>query len=224
MKETGVIMSGDHPKLILGGTKTMTRRTYGLEWINQDPDAFEFVRMEGDKAVFHKLRNCRLTDELPPLRSCPESEGVDPNVLLKVKCPYGQVGDWLWVKETWAQGLKQLHYKADWDLLKLRDNIRPLDVALRDDKWKSPRFMFKKFARIWRQITGLRAERLQEISEDDCYREGIRLPRGMDVSIETPTWMVIDALKPKFRELWDSLNAKRGYGWDMNKWNWVIGW
>ena len=39
MKETGIIMSGSHPQDIIEGRKTMTRRTWGLEKINQAPDA-----------------------------------------------------------------------------------------------------------------------------------------------------------------------------------------
>jgi len=48
VKETGIIMSGNHPRLILDGTKTMTRRTYGLDKINKDPDAWHLAAVFQD--------------------------------------------------------------------------------------------------------------------------------------------------------------------------------
>lgn len=102
VKETGIMMSGNHPKLILNGLKTMTRRTYGLEFINQDPDAWKFLRMEGDLAVFQQLRKSSLTKDVS-LRSFPKRfEGKEPNLLFYIKCPYGQVGDRLWCKQRYG--------------------------------------------------------------------------------------------------------------------------
>ncbi|GAI50974.1 unnamed protein product, partial [marine sediment metagenome] len=102
MKQIGIIMSGDHPKLILDGLKTMTRRTWGLEWMNQDPGAVEFLRMEGNLGVFRKLRNFRVGSGLPSMRSRPETKLAGSDILFYVKCPYGQVGDRLWVRETFV--------------------------------------------------------------------------------------------------------------------------
>jgi len=82
------------------------------------------------------------------------------------------------------------------------------------DKWenrksqfgKTPgRFMYKSLARIWLEITGVRVERVQEITQSDCISEGI-----------------CPHLPCYFQKLWDSLNAKRGFGWDKNPWVRVI--
>lgn len=74
-------------------------------------------------------------------------------------------------------------------------------------------------SRITLELTDVRVERVQEISEADCKAEGCsREPDhgGFYGPDGTPL------LKPTFRVLWDSLNAKRGYGWDTNPWVWVL--
>lgn len=103
MKETGIIMSGSHPLDILEGRKTMTRRTWGLEFINKAPNAREFLRMEGNLAVFCQVRFAPWSGEWPPLRSFPvKTEVKEPNLLFFFKCPYGQPGDRLRIKETFT--------------------------------------------------------------------------------------------------------------------------
>lgn len=101
--------------------------------------------------------------------------------------------------------------------------------AIRDEwgKWQSPIFMAKKYFRIMLEITDVRVEQVQDISEQDAKAEGI----SMEVAIECNDW------KPSFsdpdsggspdyinafRDLWDSLNTKRGHSWDSNPWVWVL--
>jgi len=169
-RETGIIMSGNHPKLILDGTKTMTRRTWGLEKINENPNAWFGVpeNIEGALWRFHNYNGTSLI----------------------VKCPYGQVGYLLWVRETWgAKGYGR---------------ILPIDKATMqgrliygdDTDWQCNRpsiFMPRWASRITLEITSLRAERLQEISWDDLVKEGVGDYRDS---------------KYNFTHLWDSLNAK----------------
>ena len=59
-------------------------------------------------------------------------------------------------------------------------------------------------------ITARRPERVQDITPDDCRAEGIELANEGD------DW------DDAFRRLWDSINLKRGYGWDVNSWVWVL--
>ena len=115
-------------------------------------------------------------------------------------CPYGQVGSRLWVQATWHQdtGLssdKTIHYKAD----NFSDSY----------SWKPSIFMPRWASRITLEITGVRVERVQEIITKEAIAEGF--VAGLRES-ET------DA----FHNFWDSLNAKRGNGWEANPWVWAI--
>jgi len=85
----------------------------------------------------------------------------------------GDVGDKLWVKESYYENdndndgfLYQRDSENGWCFSKKYGHkIRP--------RWKSPLFMKKKYARVWLEITGIRQERLGDISETDCIKEGI---------------------------------------------------
>lgn len=124
-----------------------------------------------------------------------------------VKSKY-QVGDVLWVRETWngmcidcgecAGDNVGYQYKAD--------SRRPSGCAY-EQSWLPPIFMPKEACRLFLRVTGVRAERLQEMPYDDCLKEGM-WDYGTDV----------DTLAA-FQALWDSLNA--GYGWDTSPWVWV---
>jgi hypothetical protein len=85
--------------------------------------------------------------------------------------------------------------------------------------------MPKEAARIFLRVTDVRAERLQDISVVDVMAEGL----PCDNEINNPDQSTHDGIKAwnlayaqhLFRELWDSLNAARGYGWETNPWVWV---
>ena len=73
-------------------------------------------------------------------------------------------------------------------------------------------------SRLTLEITAVRVERLQEISEDDARAEGFSVTEhaGMDAAFGEAI------AKAWFRKLWNSINAKRGYGWSANPWVWVV--
>ena len=142
-----------------------------------------------------------------------------------IKPPY-VVGDVLWVRETFYEYDDRetgvyYWYKAD----------VPPD-AQQPPKWKPAIHMPKSAARLFLKVTGVRVERLQDISEKDARAEGIRAcflhkEHGGEWSESSgpPFWGISDThstRKKAFAELWDSLNAERGYGWDTNPWTWVI--
>ena len=79
-------------------------------------------------------------------------------------------------------------------------------------KKRSPLFMPKWAARIWLEVTDIRVERLQDISEEDAIREGIG--NWIQVQVDTEPSVV-------FKDMWDSINAKRGYSWESNPWVFV---
>ncbi len=115
-------------------------------------------------------------------------------------CPYGQVGDRLWVRETFALMIpagasihaeRIPHYRAD------------ADTAPR---WTPSIHMPRRFSRITLEITGVKVERIQDISLADIAAEGTPYNEPHDGPVDA-----VD-----FAYLWGSINTKRGYGWDAN--------
>ena len=166
-----------------------------------------------------------------------------PNCGLK-PCPW-QVGDTLWVRETWADTNGEcgpmISYKAGGDRF-LADPPSAFDCSkypgckftmwcgdLRRGEpghsWRSPIHMPRWASRITLEVTGIRAERLNDISEEDARKEGIadggcrncgeNEPCGCDNPQPDP----VDA----FIFEWNMINAKRGYDWHTNPWVWVLG-
>ena len=74
--------------------------------------------------------------------------------------------------------------------------------------------MPKWAARLWLKVLKVRAERVQEISINDIRAEGVRDTRNEQNEL-------LESYHEKWIQLWDSLNAKRGYGWDTNPWIFV---
>lgn len=143
-------------------------------------------------------------------------------------CPYGQSGDRLWVRETWAdtngESGPMISYRAGGDRF-LVDESYPVDYSrypnctfamwggdLRrgapDHAWRSPIHMPRWASRLTLEITNVRVERVQDIDGHGAQDEGINAPPSF--------------ARGEFASLWDSLNSPRGYGWDANPWVWVI--
>lgn len=132
----------------------------------------------------------------------------DPNAILA--CPYGQVGDRLWVQETWSDDCDKhwILYHADMQALRIScgevfDGC-PVQHLNTNPKWKSSIYMPRSAARILLEITGVRLERLQDISEADAIAEGM------------PCTNPIDA----YKKLIDTIYGAGS--WDANLWVWVI--
>lgn len=130
-------------------------------------------------------------------------------------CPYGTVGDRLWVREVWAPGDSafQCHecepphyvwYRAD-DSLR---NDEGRNVAegnmVRPRRWRSPLFMSREISRLTLEITEVRAQRLRDISEGDARAEGFESRAG-------------------FEAYWNTLYEKEPEKqWAANPWVWAI--
>ena len=189
-----ILFSTSMVQAILDGRKTMTRRV-----IKPQP-TYELRLIDGPsyKNEFHEI--------LP-------NEKADPVTFSTIGARYMpkyQPGDVLWVRETWAEPLNDFGnyvYKAScWD-----------DIVSQV-KWRSPITMPREAARLFLKVTDVRVERVQDISTSDCEREGITsdIERFNGHMIPHHDWIV-----GEFSKLWDSINAKRGYGWDSNPWVWV---
>lgn len=182
MKERPIIMGAESVRAILEGRKTQSRRA-----IKPQP---KFI---GAPNVPFK------TDDANP-------KGI-------INCPYGKVGDRLWVRETVF--FETFHQQSDEELE--RDGFNPNigvwvyradnhDYPTITANWTSPMFMPREASRITLEITDIRVERVQDITEEDAIAEGVE-------SFNTVA---------SYSYLWDSLNAKRGYPWESNPWVWVV--
>lgn len=212
MSEHPILFSGEMVKAILDGRKTQTRRPLKTQLLDILP--------------------------MPKSNTWVTLETRDPNHGRVVRCRYGQPGDHLWVRETFAYKTPtEVIYKADFDV---SDDFGSEIVDLATGKtiplvWKPSIHMPRWASRIVPEVVNIRVQRVQQISRDDAFREGIVAinPYAIDPDLP-PGWPAAfpDYQNPKnfftadpiasFRSLWNRINAKRGYGWDANPLVWVI--
>lgn len=197
MNDRPIIFSGEMVRAILDGRKTMTRRI-----IKNIPEIL--------------LTGGTRPDLIVPLPSLVEAY----KAAWVTTCPYGKVGDHLWCRETWKPTRSgtanpngtdgpgtYIRYAADDSR---RDVAHSVPCRGADkEPWRSPIFMPRWASRITLEITAVRVERLQDMSNEDAEREGFRWCNAAD-----PVDM--------FMCLWNRLNAKRGYGWKLNPFVWAI--
>jgi hypothetical protein len=181
MKERPILFSGPMVRAILEGRKTQTRRVVNIDI---DPKVGRFL--EADPSGFWGFAN----DDHFPIQC--------------IHCPYGIKGDRLWVRETWTP-VSTYEPSAETGALYKADFIGSEDFV--DWRWKPSIHMPRWASRITLEITGLRVERLQEISEADAIAEGIQ-HRTMNNPIVEFQW------------LWESISGPGS--WAMNPWVWVL--
>lgn len=210
MKERPILFNQEMVRAILDGRKTQTRRV-----ITHLGNCREFV-----------INGKEIVDAQKYLSQPSVFSLIIMNTIAKL-CPYGQPGDLLWVRETWAEMCKYadpycecdeeerksnhfIEYRAD------SGNKYPGDwdgadkEELKEDyipKWHPSIFMPRAASRITLQIVNVRVERLQTITPIDATLEGMSPDRHSVI---------------EFRNIWNSINAKKGFGWDTNPWVWVI--
>lgn len=240
MKETPILFSGPLVRATLEDRKTQTRRLRGLDLINEEPDRYKCHGIDEDRdhaVLFEDLR-----PEITPW-------------IAPIKCPYGQPGDRLWVRETFSEGytvkrgpnderIKVPHYtyRADEEGRGLEGVFiqgtpkRPVRTMADLQVWKPSIHMPRAASRITLEITGVRVERLQEISADDALAEGVSKtdlwnPKEVDENPKPihewkdPYWDDFYFWKhyPQtvFQKLWDKINGRK-YPWSSNPWVWCI--
>jgi len=204
MKEKPILMSGDMVRAVLDGRKTQTRRAVKL--IPQDKRTILCSFSNEKGAIFN------------------DGRGLSVSTFVPIRCPYGQPGDRLWVREAWMPYFRPssmsspsdggILYRADKSRIKM--DTRGRWEMSRVGKWRPSIHMPRWASRITLEITGVRVERVQDISDGDISEEGISpLPKELGYN-------KILSSRTNFRNKWDSLYDKRGYSWDDNPWVWVI--
>jgi hypothetical protein len=214
--EKPILFSTPMVQAILDGRKTMTRRVckdiagYDFKWgLDREPyigNYKVFTKTEPGKWDWVTLENQWLYDL---------QTAVDDSRTHLLKCPY-QPGDILWVRETWSKDENgEYVYRTNYGTTE--DDSFPPSMF----KWKPSIHMPKVAARIWLEVTNVRVERLQEITTDEAKAEGVLQP-GVIPSNTLIRNTEGSIPRTNFKILWESLNAKRGYGWDSDPWVWVV--
>lgn len=221
MRESPILFTGSMVLPTLDGRKTLTRRginrllgfgpisefqpsgTRGYDWAFRDRHA-----------RWHEISHERLL----------------------AACPYGGTGDRIWGKETHRPSIAHSHgagecdcadvnveYQADGEVRYFRDSYIEdrspgwlMPLAAQRGKFVPSIHMPRWATRITLELTGVRVERLQDISEADAIAEGIeRSPR-------TGRWLPGNCAEPEwaFRELWEQINGAGS--WVANPWVWVV--
>jgi hypothetical protein len=192
VREHGILFQDDMVRAILDGRKTMTRRV-----VKPQPywnDIFKCWSWYPNKQTWLKI-------------------GAEQ---VNLYCPYGQAGDRLWVRETFTPHLccgmdsEEIHYRADGESC-------PVDGRT-IKRWYPSIHMPRWASRITLEVIGVKVERVQDISEEDAKAEGICCSDCVP-GVPAPDYCGCRSL---FANLWDSINAKRGYGWAVNPWVWSI--
>ena len=192
MKERPILFNGEMVRAILDGRKTQTRRIITRWKIRGMDNGYP----EGVVVVNESTHN---------LETVPWTAET---IMHYLRCPYGVPGDRLWVRETWMPETEQ-GIPTGGIIWRASDN-KPMPDGDGPLRWKPSIHMPKSASRITLEVTGMQVEQVQDISEEDAYAEGI------DLAPTIPHPLVW------FRDLWDSINVKRGFGWDVNPWVWVV--
>lgn len=184
MRERPILFSGPMVRALLAGTKTQTRRAikpqpYVDEMGNACWNGWNYGQDTSGRPLFKTLAS-----PIPLSR------------MKRVLCPYGQPGDRLWVREAWAALTTGFAYRAD-----------PIWNSPPAARWIPSIHMPRAASRITLEVTEVRVERLQDISEADAVAEG---------AFTDPACPAYDA----YRSLWESINGPGS--WDANPWVWVV--
>jgi hypothetical protein len=197
MKERPILFSGPMVRALLTGTKTQTRRILKLKW--------GFDLEERDDGTLW-----------------PWAEHPDCDDDVWMPCPQGEIGDRLWVREAF------MHEPADycWEA-SVSIPCRPAETAYRADfpnsqpgeGWKPSIHMPRNLSRILLEITGVRVERLQDISQADAQAEGAP-PGHPSIDQISREFGYPDFPRSWYAQLWEEINGPGA--WAQNPWVWVV--
>jgi len=222
VKTRPIIFGAESVRAILEGRKTQTRRVMKPQpWY--EPGSFP----PGVELLWWRWSAYAASASHDP-------PGV-PSEQWFEHCPYGKPGERLWVREAWdfamggaysfdgyrsatyglsyaAGGGRFLEYEGK------SDDDPYFELADSRGGNRSPIFMPRWASRITLELTEVRVERLQEITEADAIAEGCTATSlHPHVSADEH-----ESAREQYARVWDELNAKRGFGWNLNPWVWVL--
>lgn len=195
MKTRGIIFSGPMVMAILESRKVQTRRV-----VRDHPKGHDPRHIAGTTWEWWNVDD--------------KGEGFK----IYRRCPFGTIGDHLYVREAMIVGEHPqgngltYHYKAD--------GAKSCMVAQHPMGKTIPSiYMRRGCSRIMLEVTNIRVEQIKAISDEDCEAEGVCPSEDGDAS----DWLADESgWRRTFRQTWDALNKKRGYGWEKNPWCWTL--
>ncbi|ECO3893915.1 hypothetical protein FX632_16760 [Salmonella enterica subsp. enterica] len=196
MSERGMIFNAEMVNAILSGRKTQTRRP--IKW---KQTRFTEIAERDDGSLWPWAEDCE--------------RGGD----IWFACPYGEIGDHIWVRETFrvhsrATDVATLVYRASvrnsWTEQTHRVPVAVCNKPATPEKWTPSIHMPRWASRITLEITDVRVERLNSISDSDASKEGCCI-----ADMESG-----DCLSDVFARLWTSIYGDDS--WQANPWVWVI--
>jgi hypothetical protein len=190
VKEHPILFNGEMVRAILEGRKTQTRRVILPQPTKQDGKTW--LALIGDNAYMYSGQK-------------PNGEFWQMPIF---KCPYGQPGDRLWVRETWREVGSAM--MSDDSIPKLKCDVRYCADDPLDGPWRPSIHMPRWASRITLEVVAVRVEKIQDITPNDCRAEGM------------PATNTDIGARYAFGMLWNIINASRGYGWDANPFVWVV--
>lgn len=218
MKERPILFNGAMVRAILDGTKTQTRRV--VKGAPANPEAYVLGIYQGTWGIHADVER---------------DDGV-----WRGRCPYGQPGDRLWVRETWycddyrvqsgpylqPHDFDVAEERATGGMVYAADGLTPYEAE--QPVWRPSIHMPRWACRLVLEITDVRVQRLQAINYEDAIAEGIPDPATCAAfphhMTETPEQFARRKAYPQrsFAELWDSINGKSPTSWCANPWVWVV--
>ena len=198
MKERPILFSAPMVRALLDGTKTQTRRVVKP----QPPAHMQTARNLGDG-------NWQFVNDVHMLADAASTW----------RCPYGQPGDRLWVREKW-RGVVNIAPPGSYEYavahhIPDQEHCRRVEYAATQqadtDPWRPSIHMPRWASRITLEITGVRVDRLQDISEADAAAEGVSAKHTADANYTA---------REAYAVLWESINGPGS--WDENPWVWVV--
>lgn len=245
MKERPIIFNGEMVRAVLDRRKTQTRRVIkpqleplgktGWQWNGHTP---------GDKKKHGACCTNGVGQDYEEIKNY-------FSTFMQKSCPYGVPGDRLWVRETWCDTrdidnvgppddrpflkIDPMDSAGDYVLWRADGEVEWCDDDGGDTEqsfWKPSIHMPRWASRILLEVVSVRVERVQDISNRDALEEGIRCPKCGYINIDASKHLdhnlcPSDESEPSavhagFKPLWNSINEKRGFGWDINPWVWIV--
>lgn len=187
-----MIFNGEMVRAILDGRKTQTRRIMKNQPAGDYPDTPALIRSVGGGFQWYGHYG--------------ESSIFN--------CPFGAVGDRIWVRETWAR------YNIDQDSHDMAYRATTPEDWPEEGRWRPSIHMPRWASRITLEITGVRVERLRDLSEDDAKSEGMELTGWRPTYSDPDSGGEVGTPYDNFAQLWESIYGEES--WQANPWVWVI--